>query len=97
MVEKLQPGSLHGRVTKSLRVSDFILTEASYDARSRLPPHAHERSYFCFVLQGVYTERYGRRETLCKPSTVTFRAPDETHEAVLHDVDGRVFVVAAPG
>lgn len=93
MVEKLQPGSLHGRVTKSLRVSDFILTEASYDARSRLPPHAHERSYFCFVLQGAYTERYGRRETLCKPSTVTFRAPDETHEALLHDVDSRVFVV----
>ncbi len=93
MVEKLRPGSLHGRVTKSLRVSDFILTEAAYEARSRLPPHSHERSYFCFVLQGVYTERYARRETLCKPSTVTFRASEETHEALLHDVDSRVFVV----
>jgi len=93
MVEKLRPGSLQGRVTKSLKVSDFILTEASYEARSRLPPHAHERSYFCFVLQGVYTERYARRETLCKPSAVTFRAQDEPHEAILHDVDSRVFVV----
>jgi AraC family transcriptional regulator len=93
MVEKLRPGSLHGRVTKSLKVSDFILTEAAYDARSRLPPHAHERSYFCFVLHGTYTERYGRREILCKPASVTFRASDEPHEALLHDVDGRVFVV----
>jgi AraC family transcriptional regulator len=93
MVEKLRPGSLQGRVTKSVRVSDFILTEASYDARSRLPPHVHERSYFCFVLQGVYTERYGRREILCKPSAVTFRASDEPHDALLHDVDSRVFVV----
>jgi AraC family transcriptional regulator len=93
MVEKLRPGSLQGRVTKSLRVSDFILTEASYDAGSRLPPHAHERSYFCFVLHGAYTERYGRREILCKPSTVTFREADEPHEAFLHDVDGRVFVI----
>ncbi len=93
MVEKLRPGSLQGRVTKSLKVSDFILTEAAYQARSRLPPHAHERSYFCFVLHGTYTERYGRREILCKPSTVTFRASDEPHEALLHDVDSRVFVV----
>jgi AraC family transcriptional regulator len=93
MVEKLQPGSLQGRVTKSLCVSDFILTEASYDARARLLPHAHERSYFCFVLHGSYTERYGRREILCKPSTVTFRAAGEPHEALLHNEDGRVFVI----
>ena len=93
MVEKLRPGSLQGRVTKSLSVSDFILTEAAYDARARLPPHAHERSYFCFVLQGVYTERYGLREIVCKPSTVTFRASDEPHEACLHDADSRVFVI----
>lgn len=93
MFEKLRPGSLQGRVTKSLRVSDFVLTEAAYDARARLPPHAHERSYFCFVLQGAYTERYRRQEILCKPSTVTFRASDETHEALLHDADSRVFVI----
>lgn len=93
MVQKLLPGSLQGRVTKSLRVSDFVLTEASYDARSRLPPHTHERSYFCFVRHGTYTERYGRQEILCKPSSVTFRASDETHEATLHDADSRVFVV----
>ena len=93
MVEKLRPGSLQGRVTKSLRVSDFILTEAAYDPRARLPRHAHERSYFCLVLQGVYTERYGPREIVCKPSTVTFRASDESHEAFLHDVASRVFVI----
>lgn len=93
MVEKLRPGSLQGRVTKSLRVSDFILTEATYKARSRLARHAHERSYFCFVLHGTYTERYGRREIFCKPSSVTFRASDETHEALLHDTDSRVFVI----
>lgn len=93
MVEKLRPGSLQGCITKSLRVSDFILTEATYNARSRLARHAHERSYFCFVLHGTYTERYGRREILCKPSSVTFRASDETHEALLHDTDSRVFVI----
>ena len=93
MVEKLRPGFLQGRVTKRLSVSDFVLTEATYNARSRLARHAHERSYFCFVLHGTYTERYGRREILCKPSSVTFRASDETHEAFLHDADSRIFVI----
>src|SRR5689334_14242943 len=93
MGEKLRPGSLQGRVTKTLSVSDFILTEATYNAHTQLPPHAHERSYFCFVLQGAYTERYGLREILCKPATVTFRAADETHDASLHDAGSRVFVL----
>src|SRR5215813_7041948 len=93
MVERLQPGCLHGRVTKSLRVSDFILTESAFSAHSILPRHAHENSYFCFVLQGVYTERYGKREVVCQPSTLTFHASGQTHEDLVHGADARVFVL----
>src|SRR5262245_46964091 len=93
MVAKLPPGCLHGRVIRSLRVSDFILTESAFDARSRLPPHAHESSYFCFVLQGVYTERCGHREVVCKPSHVAFRVSGQTHEDVVHDAAARIFVL----
>jgi hypothetical protein len=32
MIERLQPGSLHGHVKKSLRVADFILTETTFDS-----------------------------------------------------------------
>ena len=96
MVERLRPGSLHGRVTRSLRVSDFILTETVHDARCKLPPHAHESSYFCLGLQGVYTERYGHREVVCKPASLTFRASGQTHQAAVHDADVRVFVVEIP-
>ena len=93
MVERLQAGSLHGRVIKRLRVSDFILTETSFEAHARLPCHAHENSYFCFVLQGAYTERYGRREIVCRPATLTFRASGQTHEDILHDAPARIFVL----
>jgi AraC-like DNA-binding protein len=93
MVEKLQPGRFHGHVAKSLRVSDFTLTETVHAARARLPWHAHENSYFCFVLQGAYTERYGKREVVCNPSTVTFRTAGETHEDLVHEAASRVFVV----
>lgn len=93
MIEKLLPGHFHGRVIKTLEVSEFILTEAVHEAGSTLPRHAHENSYFCFVLQGAYTERSGKREVLCKPSTPTFRGSGEMHEARLHDTNVRVFMV----
>lgn len=93
VMERLRPGALHGRVTKSLGVADFILTESAFDPHSRLPRHAHENSYFCFVLQGVYTERYGNREVVCQPSALTFRSSGQTHEDLIHDADTRVFVL----
>jgi AraC family transcriptional regulator len=92
-IKRLQPGALHGRVTKSLGVADFILTEAAFDPHSRLPRHAHENSYFCFVLQGVYTEQYGTREVVCQPSALTFRTSGQTHEDLIHGADTRVFVL----
>jgi AraC family transcriptional regulator len=93
VIERLRPGALHGRITKSLGVADFILTESAFDPHSRLPRHAHENSYFCFVLQGGYTERYENREVVCQPSALTFRASCQTHEALVHNADTRVFVL----
>jgi AraC family transcriptional regulator len=93
VIERLQPGCLHGRALKSLRVSDFILTETAYDADSRLPQHAHESSYFCFVLQGAYTERFRNREVVCRPSALTFRSSGQTHEDLVHGADTRIFVL----
>lgn len=93
VMERLRPGCLHGRVKKSLGVAGFILTETAFDAHSRLPRHAHENSYFCFGLQGVYTERFGNREVVCQPSTLTFRASGQTHEDLVHGADARVFVL----
>jgi len=93
MVETLQPGCVHGRVTRSRTVSDFILTETAFNPHYRLPRHAHENSYFCFVLQGVYTERSGKREVVCRPSTLTFHASGQTQEALVHGTDARVFVL----
>jgi len=84
---------LHGHVTKSLAVADFILTEAAFAPHSKLPRHAHENSYFCFALEGAYTERYGKREVVCRPSALTFRSSAQTHEAVVHDAHTRVFVL----
>jgi len=95
-MEKLSSSSLHGRVIKSLEVSGFILTETAHCPRTRLPQHAHGNAYFCSVLQGIYTEYYGTKEIICKPSTLTFRGSGVAHEDVLHEADCRVFVLEIP-
>lgn len=96
MDETLPPGYMHGRILKSLEISSFILTETAHRAMSRLPRHAHENSYFCFILEGIYTEIYGKREVVCKPSTLTFRRSGELHENRFHDQAGRVFILEIP-
>jgi AraC family transcriptional regulator len=96
MVSRLEAGCLHGKVLKSLQVSDFILSETWHHAKSVLLKHSHSNPYFCFVLQGTYTELYGKKELTCNPSTLTFRSADEEHEDRFHDKDGRVFVVEIP-
>ena len=93
VIKRLRPGNLHGHVTKTLRVADFILTESAFDPHTKLPRHAHENSYFCFGLQGAYTERYGQREVLLRPAALTFRSSAQTHEALVHNADTRVFVL----
>lgn len=93
MIERLRPGHLHGQVIKSLNVSGFILTEAEHEAGSRLPRHAHDNSYFCFVLRGSYNEKYGRHEIACRPSTLVFRGSWEEHEAHVLNAHTSVFVL----
>lgn len=95
-IARLRPGNFHGCITKSLTVADFILTESVFDPHTRLPLHAHETSYFCLGLQGVYTERCGSREVVCRPSALTFRGPAQTHAAVVHAADTRVFMLEIP-
>lgn len=96
MVERLRPSNFHGHVIKSLKVSGFILTETEHGAYARWPIHAHENSHFCYLLRGTYTERYGKKEVLCPPSTLTYLNSGEAHEDLVHDLDCRVFVLEIP-
>jgi len=45
------------------------------------------------VQQGAYTEKYGKQEVVCKPSTLTFRGSGEEHEALVSDANVRLFVL----
>jgi AraC family transcriptional regulator len=72
-------GKFYGRVQQQTEVAGVGLTETVYPAYVRLPPHAHNSPYFCFVVNGNYTETFGPRERLCGPRTLVFHPAGETH------------------
>jgi AraC family transcriptional regulator len=65
--------------------------ETEYAPGTVLPKHAHECASLCLVLRGTYTEVYGRRTRVCKPSTLVFYAPGGEHSDRFHGGGGRCF------
>ena len=76
---ELQRGQFYGRVSRSREVPAVTLTETRYPSGSKLPRHSHERSYFCFVLQGRFAEMYGNKSRACQPATLIFHPSGEAH------------------
>ncbi len=81
---KLPSGIFYGSTSKTVLSADFRLTETAYSPTVKLPVHWHEAAYFCFVLEGNFTEVYGRRSRLCRPSTLVFHPAGEKHSDSFH-------------
>ncbi len=76
--------SFHGTTLRSSTVAGFTLTENAYEPDVKLPQHAHTLAYFCFVLQGGFTEQCQRHRRTCGPSTLIFHTPYEPHSDYFH-------------
>ena len=72
-------GKFYGRVQQRTEVAGVGFTETAYPAYVRLPPHAHSTLYFCFVVNGNYTETSGQRERFCGPRMLVIHPAGETH------------------
>lgn len=90
---QLPPGSLYGETLRSRKISSFDLSERVYPARFRTPRHSHKQALFCFVVQGDYTETYGRKTRECSQSALLFHPANETHAEHFHDSGGRSFII----
>ena len=75
----LSSARLYGNVLSNASVAGLTLSETSYASNLKLPKHSHEEAYFCFVLEGGFTEVYGRRSRSCRPSTLVFHPAGEKH------------------
>src|SRR5712692_9298376 len=76
--------SVYGTVLRSRVVAEFTLTETAYTPGLQLPKHSHQSAYFCFVLQGSFTEFYEQESRACKPSTLIFHPSGERHADHFH-------------
>jgi AraC family transcriptional regulator len=88
---QLRPGDFFGEVLNVSEGCGFVLTDARYEVGSRLPVHSHELAFFCLLLDGHYTEHYGRRTTSYAPFTVAFHPPGECHWVEIGGAGGHVF------
>jgi AraC family transcriptional regulator len=71
--------SYHGEFINSRVVRGLPLAEAVYAPNLVLPKHSHPHACFCLILQGEYTESYGRTLLECKPLSVKFQPAGEVH------------------
>lgn len=91
MTLKLPSGRFYGDTVKAHEIEGFGLTETLYLPHFTIPRHSHERPYFGLILRGTYTENYGKKTRVCKPSMLVYHPSDEKHSQHFSRIGGRLF------
>jgi AraC family transcriptional regulator len=92
----LAAGQFYGRTSGRHQVANVILSELVHTAPRRLPPHTHERAYFCLLLDGEYEESFRTRTIRYRPMTLVFHPPGLAHRDEIGDGGGRFFAIEVP-
>lgn len=90
---KMPSGQFCGIKLRSDLISEFTLIESMYLPKQKQPKHSHECPTFCLVLEGGFTEAYGRTSLACSPSTLLFYPAGEVHTEFFHAPKTRCFVI----
>lgn len=91
MPVRLSRGTYYGRPIAKQEVAGLILTEKHHPAGERLPPHAHDQAYLCFVLAGSWSERYDGGVRTCAPRSVIYHPAGEIHSDSFDREEARLF------
>ncbi len=83
----------YGRALRTRRVADLTLTEAAYEPFAVVPPHTHESSRLCFVLEGGFAERAGGVSKRCSAGSLLFHPRNEPHAQQFDDSRSRCLTV----
>ncbi|MPY89815.1 MAG: helix-turn-helix domain-containing protein [Luteitalea sp.] len=68
----LPAGTFFGRRLRAIEADGVRLSECTYNAGQRLPPHAHEQALFTYLVDGCYEEIFGRLRALRTQHTLVF-------------------------
>jgi len=76
---ELPCGQFYGKISRIHAVGSLTLTETIYSLGHKLPCHSHEHAYFCFVLQGGFTEFCDKGSHTYQPASLIFHPPGQAH------------------
>ncbi|HWP42755.1 MAG TPA: AraC family transcriptional regulator [Blastocatellia bacterium] len=93
----LESGQFFGDIVHAQRRCGLLLSDARYAGGTKLPRHSHELAFFCLLLEGAYSESYGKRGVEYEPFTVVFHPPEEMHTTEMSRHGGRVFNIEVQG
>jgi AraC family transcriptional regulator len=75
----LQRGCYLGQVLSRRATAGIVLTLTRHTRSDWLPTHSHHNAYFCSVLSGQFSERFGQEQRLCQPRMLLFHPSAEMH------------------
>src|SRR2546429_6766700 len=76
----MSAGSFFGTIQGKREQCGAIFTDLRHTAPRKLPMHSHELAFFALLLDGLYAERYGRRQSQYGPFTLMFRPAGIPHQ-----------------
>jgi AraC family transcriptional regulator len=87
MCQCLPTGDFLGTIMRRRNCAGLSLTETRHPAGARLPPHCHERAYFCLIRRGTYREDFDGGRRYCGPHMLAFHPPREVHAESIDATD----------
>lgn len=76
----MRGGSFYGAVQQRREQCDAIFTDLQHSSARKLPEHAHELAFFAVLLEGDYSERYGRQHKQFGPFSIAYRPAGVPHQ-----------------
>lgn len=94
---KLNSGQYYGEIFQAMDSYGIILTRSDYAMKTVLPQHFHNNPYFCFVLDGTYTEHSFRNEITCTKGDIIFHPRETEHYNQFKNVSASCFNIELSG
>ena len=96
MATQLAAGQYLGATTRRVECGGAMLSEVLHRQGRALPPHGHEASYFCVLLDGGYVEQAGPTVLAYRPFSTAFHPEGLFHVDRIGASGARFFMVDVP-
>ena len=93
MSDNLKAGEFYGKISEKNRVPSSTFSELVHTKGISLPAHSHELAFFTLLLDGSYSETYGRKNFSYHPMTVWWHPSGISHKDEIGKKGGRFFTV----